>query len=337
METMASKKKGLLGAEFLSAEPLYGLQLTGKGDARQIKSTSKASATNPFWIHLDYLSPKNIDWLKATKRIPDIAKTVLISRNQPANEIRFDLNDALLVVLKGVNITPGDKPDPIVTLRFYINGTCIISTRHQKVNAISELKRDLDQKIGPVDSADWLIQISDNLANYANVAVQQVHGQVIHLEDSVLTHQELAPHRKIGIIRQQLILLRRNLAQQRDIFMKISTERLSWIDDNDRRHIHDVATGLNNYINDIDTCLIRLSSIVEQINTLLTESINKRIYIMSVFATIFMPLTFFASLIGMNLEGIPFAEENWSFTFYTGLFFVLGIFLCLWFKKKRWF
>lgn len=330
------KKVLLTGLKVLSSKPLYGLQLTGKGDARQITTKSKATPGNPFWIHFDYLDPKSIAWINATSLLPDIAKLALTSRSQTANEIRFDTKDAMLVVLKGVNITPGDKPDPIVSLRFYITANYIISTRHQKVNAISELKEDLDKNIGPVDVADWLVQISDILANYANAAVEQVHSQVILLEDSVLSQQEIAPHRKIGLIRQQLILLRRNITPQRDIFMKISTERLSWIDDNDRRHMHDAATGMNNYVNDIDTCLLRLSSIVEQINALLTESINKRIYIMSVFATIFMPLTFIASLVGMNLDGIPFDEEPWAFSAYSILFLILGVVLCIWFKKKQW-
>lgn len=336
MANSQSNKNSLTGVQFLSAQPIYSLQLTGKGDARQITAKSKATSANSFWIHLDYLDPKNVDWIKSTPLIPDIAKTALISRHQPANEIRFDTNDAMFIAIKGVNITPGDKPDPIVTLRFYITANYVISTHHQKVNAITELKAELDKKIGPVDVADWLVQISDILANYAHAAVEQVHSQVILLEDSVLSQQEIAAHRKIGIIRQELILLRRNLTPQRDILMKISTERLSWIDDNDRRHIHDTATCLNNYINDIDTCLLRLSSIVEQINALLTESINKRIYIMSVFATIFMPLTFFASLFGMNLKGIPFDDHPWLFTLFTGLFFIIGIFLCIWFKKKQW-
>lgn len=331
-----SKQFALTGTEIAKADPLYSFQLDGKGGGRKIGSTSKATSTNPFWIHFDYNSTTSVNWIKNTNLLPTIAKTALIGRNSVINEIRFDTHDAMLVILLGVNITPGNRPDPIVSLRFYITSNYIISTQHKTINAVGELKEDLDKNIGPVDVADWLVQISDILADYINSAVEDLHSQVILLENSVLSRQQIAPHRKIGLLRQQLILLRRNTTPQRDIFIKISTERLSWIDDNDRQHMHDAAIRMNNYISDIDGCLLRLSNIIQQINALLTESINKRIYLMSIVATLFMPLTFFSSLLGMNLAGIPFTKDPGAFGAYTLAFIFFGIFLWFWLRKKQW-
>lgn len=144
------------------------------------------------------------------------------------------------------------------------------------------------------------------------------------------------PHQEIGRVRRKLIVLRRLLTSQRDTFIKISTERMSWIDDNDRRHMHDIATRLNHYIGDIDTCLLRLSSILEQINAIFAEQTNKRIYIMSILATIFMPLTFLASLLGVNLAGIPFSQHSGSFGLFSLILLLLGIILSVWLRRKRW-
>ncbi|WP_392565232.1 zinc transporter ZntB [Utexia brackfieldae] len=326
----------LTGQQFLDAKPVFCCQLTGKGDKTALQPDSQASNAKPFWIHLDYQDKQTVEWIKNTQLLPDIAKTSLISKNQTAKSIRFDTHRGMLVVLKGVNITPGDQYDPIVTLRFYITDNFILSTRHQKINAINDLQLQLDKKIGPVDVADWLVQISENLTNHANQAVENIHDQVIKLEDYVLTQQRVMPHQEIGRVRRKLITLRRILTPQRDTFIKIATERLSWIDDNDRRHMHDIATRLNHYIGDIDTCLLRLSSILEQINAMFTEQMNKRIYIMSILATIFMPLTFLASLFGVNLAGIPFTTHLWSFGVFSAILTVLGIMLSIWLKRKQW-
>ncbi|MCO6525005.1 MAG: zinc transporter ZntB, partial [Candidatus Schmidhempelia sp.] len=304
----------LTGKQFLEAKPIYCYQLNGKGGANLITLEAVTSKLNPFWLHLDDKNQDTIQWLSNTDLIPDIAKTDMLNHDELPREVRFDITGGILVVLKGVNTTSNGLPaPPVATLRFYITDTYIISIQHQKIKAVDQLHEQLNKNIGPVDVADWLVQIFENLTDYANSAVEKIHNQVIKLEDKVLSDKRIIPHKEMSHIRQQLILLRRILTPQRDIFTKISTERLSWIDDNDRQHMHDVSGRLNIYVSEIDSCLTRLASIIDQINSMLTESMNKRIYVMSLVSTIFLPLTFLTSLFGVNLSGIPFNEFRWAF------------------------
>jgi Mg2+ and Co2+ transporters len=113
--------------------------------------------------------------------IPDLVKNELIKPNQFPKEIRCDTG--ILVVLKGVNFTPNELPDPIVTFRFYITDNLIISTRHQKIDAIIKLKENLEKGIGPVDVADWLIQLSELICDQVNLSFDGVHNKIIKLED----------------------------------------------------------------------------------------------------------------------------------------------------------
>lgn len=318
---------------FESAKPVYACQLDGKGGSVALTDTTEATTTHPCWVHFDYRDQNAIDWINSTPLLPTMAKSALLASKQQAKEMRLD--SGLLVVLKGVNITPGDLPDPIVTLRFYITDNLIVSTRHKQIDAMNELQDNFDKSIGPVDVADWLVQTSDILADHANMAVDSCHSQLIKLEDRVLS-QKMIAYKDIGRVRKQLIILRRLLSPQRDIFVKIATERLPWIDDNDRQHMHDIATRLSHYVDDIDACLMRISSIMEQISAMLTESMNKRIYFMSLLATIFMPCTFLASLFGINLSGIPFSQEPWAFGLFTLSLIIICTVLMVWFKIKKW-
>lgn len=317
----------------LTSAAIYSCQFDGSGKAMPIRADRQATSNQPCWLHLDFTDPQTIAWINSTQLLPDLVKEELIKHNQIAKETRFD--SGILVILKGVNITPNSLPDPIVTFRFYITDNLIISARHQKIDAIAHLKDKLDQGIGPIDVADWLIQVSELISDQVSLSFDTVHNKIIKLEDEAL-NQRLFSYKEIGRVRKQLIILRRLLAPQRDIFVRISTERISWIDDNDRQHIHDISSQQSHYISDIDSCLLRLGSLMEQINGLLAESTNKRIYLMTLVTLIFMPITFLTSLLGVNLSGIPFSEAHWGF----GAFVIIIVAVCvgtiIWLKAKKW-
>lgn len=320
-------------SDLISAKPVFSCQFDGKGKANPLSNDCQATVQKPCWIHLDFAKSETIKWINQTKLIPDLVKNELIKPNQISKEIRFDTG--ILVVLKGVNYTPNELPDPIVTFRFYITDNLIISTRHQQIDAIFQLKDNLEKGIGPVDVADWLIQVSELISDQVNLSFDSVHNKIVKLEDLVL-NQRILSHKEIGRVRKQLIILRRLLSPQRDIFVKISTERISWIDDNDRQRLHDISNQQSHYVSDIDSCLLRLASIMEQINSFLAESTNKRIYLMSLFTIIFTPITFITSLLGVNLAGIPFSEHPWSFVGLILILIVISIVSAIWLKYKRW-
>ncbi|WP_392562574.1 zinc transporter ZntB [Orbus sturtevantii] len=317
----------------LACAPIYSCQLDGKGKSMAIVADGQATVKQPCWLHLDFTNSQTIDWMRSTELLPELVKEELLKPNQIAKEIRFD--SGILVVLKGVNITSNAFPDPIVTFRFYITDNLIISTRHQQIDAIALLKENLDKGIGPVDVADWLIQISQLISDQVNSSFDNVHNNIIRLEDNAL-NQRAFSYKEIGRVRKQLIVLRRLLSPQRDIFVRISTERISWIDDNDRQHLHDISNQQNHYIGDIDSCLLRLGSLMEQISGFLAESINKRIYLMTLVTLIFMPITFLTSLLGVNLAGIPFSDAKWAFGAFALIIIAICIGSIIWLKSKKW-
>jgi len=208
----------------LSCTSIYSCQLDGKGKSTTIAQDGQATVKQPCWLHLDITNAKTIEWVNSTELLPELVKDELLKPNQIAKETRFD--SGILVVLKGVNITPNALPDPIVTFRFYITDNLIISTRNKQIDAIALLKENLDKGIGPVDVADWLIQISQLISDQVNLSFDNVHNNIIKIEDNALNQRSFS-YKEIGRVRKQLIVLRRLLSPQRDIFVRISTARIN--------------------------------------------------------------------------------------------------------------
>jgi len=64
--------------------------------------------------------------------------------------------------------------------------------------------------------------------------------------------------------------------------------------------------------------------------------LNRRSYLLSLIAVLFLPLTFLTGLLGINVAGIPGAEHKDAFWIFTGGLVVFACLQILWFKTKKW-
>ena len=66
------------------------------------------------------------------------------------------------------------------------------------------------------------------------------------------------------------------------------------------------------------------------------ETLNKRLNLLTIWSTIFLPLSFYTGLFGMNFDDVPFLNNHHGFWIFTGLTCVTAIGMFLYFKKNKW-
>jgi zinc transporter len=67
------------------------------------------------------------------------------------------------------------------------------------------------------------------------------------------------------------------------------------------------------YIEELDTIRDKVSLIQEELSNKLSEQMNKKMYVLSIISVIFLPLTFLTGLLGINVGGIPGAQNENAF------------------------
>ena len=66
------------------------------------------------------------------------------------------------------------------------------------------------------------------------------------------------------------------------------------------------------------------------------ETLNKRLNLLTIWSTIFLPLSFYTGLFGMNFDDVPFLNNHHGFWIFTGLTIVTAVGMFLYFKKNKW-
>jgi zinc transporter len=202
--------------------------------------------------------------------------------------------------------------------------------------AVQDIRERLESGIGPQDSADFLVEITTRLIERMGPVIADLDDAIDDVEDRVLTRTDSALRGELWHARHQAIALRRYIAPQRDAMARLVTERVSWIEPHIFQRLREVADRITRYVEDLDAGRERAAIVQDELNTRLSEQMNRNMYVLSVIAGIFLPLTLLTGLLGINVGGIPGEKWPWSFTAVAAGTVILGYIEYLLFKRLKW-
>lgn len=315
------------------SDVIYALTLDGRGGMQPLAAGSEIPGEKPGWLHLDYGNPEAARWLLQTPLLNDAARESLLGQSNRPKLVR--MGETVLLILRGINHNKDHRPEEMVALRIFITPDLIISSRRRSLLSEQDVYGQLKLGGGADTPADWLVEICDALTDRAGEFVEELHDQILDLEEMVLM-RDLPANGRLALIRKQLIMIRRYLSPQRDLVARLANEKISWLDEDDRRRLLDIADRLRRWLDDLDAGVARTAVLADEINNLMAEATNRRAYQMSVMALLFLPASFLTGLFGINLGGIPGAESPTAFWVFCGSLVALATGLAVWLKHRRW-
>ena len=311
--------------------------LDGKGGGRAIgwqEINNWKEADGILWVHLDYTTTDSEQWLKEESKLGELVVSALTSDDpRPRSAV---MKDGLLVALRGVNTNPGANPEDMVSIRLWVNHNRIISTRRRKLLSINTLREAIEEGHGPTTTGNFLVDLSSRLVERMADVVDDIENKADLLEEQVLTVQSYQLRPIISELRREAISLRRYLAPQREAVTRLYSERVAWLSDMDRMRLREVADSTMRYIEDLDSARERAIVIQEELMSRISERMDKRMYVLSIVAAIFLPLGFLTGLLGINVGGIPGAEYKGSFYIFCAILVSVSFFQIIIFKKLKW-
>ncbi|GHU02482.1 zinc transport protein ZntB [Alphaproteobacteria bacterium] len=317
----------------------HALILNGKGGARQMTPAQLdkwTPAKGTLWLHFDLGAADTADWLASKSRLDPVIVDTILEENTPRPRCT-QFGDGLLVVLRAVNANPGLEPDDMVYLHIWVEAKRIITFRRQPMVGIRYIRRNLNYGVGPSSAASMLDEICSTVTD-------RIHDTVMNLEDILDDVEDDLVNARLtdglmGTIsetRRQLSTIRRYLAPQRDIMDSIGRQTVPWLDKKARFQLKEIAARLFRSLEDIDNLWERCSINIDEINSKRNEQTKRNMYMISMLATFFLPLTFVTGLLGANVGGIPLSDYEHGFAVVTATIVAMGAAMLVWFKKMKW-
>jgi zinc transporter len=312
--------------------------LTGEGGSKDIspdKIRDWKSEDNVLWLDINYSDPKAQSWLKEESGLPEFVIDALIAEDSRPRTSIFD--HGILLILRGVNLNPGAAPDDMISIRLWIEKNRIISTRMRDLFSLKDIHSFLRKNKGPSNVAEFIVVLVKQLVLHMTDTIDDLEDLITEIEENILSDKSENEGPDLGVIRRQIIKLSRYLTPERDALTHLIDESDKWIDENHRQQIHEIRDQLVRYLEELNALRERASIIQEEILSWMSDNLNKRMYVISLIAAIFLPLGFLTGLLGVNLAGIPGAENPQSFYIFGAILFIILLFQILFFRLKKWF
>lgn len=328
---------------------IHALMLDGSGGAKELvwqeSSPESSQIANPqistpsnttqenLWLHFNYDEPESQQWIENNSGLNRIAVESLLSEETRPHVLTR--GDNLLIVLRGVNLNPGEDPEDMVSLRVWTDGKRLISTRKRKLLSTEDVLDSLRDQVGPENIASLLVDWIDRIVRRMSSTVDNLEDDVLAIEDKLFSDENSGIRTALLRARKQSIGIRRYLSPQREALNRLIGEPLSWLDDFNRLRLRSIADRQIRHIEDIDAVTERARMAQEELSNKISEQMNKRSYVLTIVAAIFLPLGFFTGLMGINVGGMPGVDYSQAFWIVLGICSgILGLLLMVFYWRK---
>ncbi len=313
--------------------------LDGKGGSREIgwddiRAWQPGDHGNVLWVHLDRNYPDTLDWVRNESGIDAIIAEALVAHEtRPRAVIR---PDGVLTILRGVNMNPGAMPEDMVALRIWIERDRIVSIRYRRLLAIQDVREELGKGRGPSSPGEFLATVAERLADRIEPVIGGLASDLDDLDFAVEGSSDDSPRHVLRTLRHRAISLRRYLSPQRDALIRLYMDTTELLSPADKMVMHEIGDRMIRNVEALEEAREHALVLQDELITRLSERMNKTMYLLTIVAAIMLPLSFITGLLGINVGGIPLAENEYGFAVVFILMIVIGVLEYWLFRKLRW-
>lgn len=316
---------------------VHAFVLDGQGGARAISREKlrdlHLAEQESLWLHWDRSHAQAQDWLRSESGLSVFACDLLLEENTRPRQLALPEHE-LLLFLRGVNLNPEAEPEDMVSLRIFADARRVISLRLRPLRATEELIAELMVGNGPKSASEVILSLAHYLTDKVETLLTQLSEQVDEQEEKVDAEQRLVPdHAKLLQMRRRAASLRRFLAPQRDIYEQLARSQLPWFVSGDTDYWNELNNRLTRYLEELELSRERVNLVLEAENRRMDQRMNRTMYRFGIIAGVFLPLTFFTGLLGINVGGIPGADSPYGFAITCVLMVVVA--LSQWWLLRR--
>ena len=166
-----------------------------------------------------------------------------------------------------------------------------------------------------------------------------MHGlneEIENIEEDLWSGEDSNALSSIHRIRRQLLQFRKSIWPLRDSINSLIRDESPLVKDETKLFLRDVSDHTIQIADSLDNNREMVSSLHDMHQTNISNKMNEVMKVLTIIATIFIPLTFIAGIYGMNFEYMP--ELSWQYSYPIAWFVMIlvTIGMVIYFKKKNW-
>jgi magnesium transporter len=345
-----SKKKGLAPGTLIhigekKAEKVRITLIDYDESEFQEKEVGKIEECFPFkdkptvtWINIDGLhNTELIEKLgKHFDLHPLILEDILNTGQRPKVE---DFEKYIFIVLKMIYYDDKENETKIEQVSLILGQNFVISFQEKMGDVFEPIRERIKKAKGRIRKAraDYLLySLLDAIVDSYFAILEKIGDKIENLEEAVVADPKPKSLQAIHGLKREMIFLRKSVWPLREVINSLEKAESSLVHESTGIYLRDVYDHTIQIIDTIETFRDMLSGMHDTYLSGISNKMNEIMKVLTIFASIFIPLTFIAGIYGMNFQYMPELGWRWGYFGVLGIFMAVGLSMIIYFKKKKW-
>jgi len=237
----------------------------------------------------------------------------------------------------------GGDPDHRVEseqVSLILGSNFVISFQEEKegdvFNPVRERLRSGKGLIRKMGSDYLAYSLIDTIVDHYFLILERLGDKVELLEEELMTHPTERTLQGIQTFRNEITFMRRAVWPLREVISGLERRESPLIHETTGIYLRDVYDHTVQVMDTIETYREMLSGMLDIYLSSISNRLNSVMKVLTIIATIFMPLTFIAGIYGMNFKYMPELEWHWGYPVIWLVILLIGASMVIFFKKRKW-
>ncbi len=309
------------------------------------KEVEKVEECFPFrdkptltWINIDGIH--NVEVIeKIGKHFalhPLILEDILNTGQRPKME---DFEDYIFIVMKMIYYDEERKEMISEQVSLILGPNFVISFQEKKGDIFDPIRERIRNGKGRIRKmgVDYLAYILvDSIVDYYFFILEKIGERIEFMEEELVTNPKRETLQAIHNLKREMIFLRKSVWPLRELISGLQRTENPLIKDTTTIYLRDVYDHTIQVIDTIESFRDMVSGMLDTYLSSISNRMNEVMKVLTIIATIFIPLTFLAGIYGMNFRFMPELNYRWA---YPGVWLVMAavvITMFAYFKRKKW-
>jgi len=290
------------------------------------------------WLNIDGLQDVEIiDKIgKHYKIHPLVLEDILNTGQRPKIEV-FD--DYIFIVIKMLTFNEKEFKITSEQVSMILGENFVISFQEQPGDIFDPLRERIRKGKGRIRKmhSDYLTYaLLDIVIDYYFSILESIGDKIEKFEEELMSEPKTDTLNEIYRLKREVLFLRKSVWPLRESVNKLERSESSLVHRKTGPYLRDLYDHTIQVIDTVETSRDLLSGMLDLYLSSVSNKMNEVMKVLTIFAAIFIPLTFIAGIYGTNFEYIP--ELSWHYSYFAmwTVMIITGIGLLFLFKKKKW-
>jgi magnesium transporter len=267
---------------------------------------------------------------------PLIQEDILHTGQRPKME---DFDEYILIILKMLYYDNEEDTVRSEQISIILTSNIVISFQEVPGDVFNSLRERIRKGKGRIRrmGADYLAYaLIDSIVDHYFILLEKFGEMIETLEEALAQDPQQETLQAIHNLKQEIIFLRKSVWPLREVISGLERAESPLIHDNISMYLRDVYDHTIQVIDSVETYQDILSGMLDLYLSSVSNRMNEVMKVLTIFASIFIPLTFMAGVYGMNFKFMPELEWRWGYpALWVGMATVATV-LIIKFKRKKW-